>query len=154
VTQLASYSHGVTFHSEYMGNVEQVPGGDTFVGWGEVPFVTEFNKKGDIIFDGAFPAPDMSYRAYLQKWVGKPLTTPSVAVRSSDGKTDAYVSWNGATQVTRWRVKSAPGATLATAPRDGFETKIPLSATGGKIEVQALAASGKVLGTSATIGAS
>ncbi len=78
VTRLATYSHGVTFHSEYMGNVQSVPGGDTFVGWGEVPFLTEFNKKGDIIFDGAFPAPDMSYRAYLQKWVGKPLTKPSV----------------------------------------------------------------------------
>jgi hypothetical protein len=96
----------------------------------------------------------MSYRAYLQKWVGKPLTKPSVAVRRSDGKTDAYVSWNGATQVTRWRVKSASGATLASAQRDGFETKIPLAGGGGKIEVQALGVSGNVLGTSAMIGAS
>ena len=119
-----------------------------------MPFVTEFNKKGDIIFDGAFPAPDMSYRAYLQKWVGKPLTRPSVAVHRTGGRAEAYVSWNGATQVTRWRVKSASGATLATAQRDGFETKVPLGGGGGKIEVQALSASGKVLGTSAMIGAS
>jgi hypothetical protein len=154
VTQLATYSHGVTFHSEYMGNVEQLPGGNTFVGWGEVPFLTEFNKKGDIIFDGAFPAPDMSYRAYLQKWVGKPLTKPSVAVNRTGGKTNVYVSWNGATQVTRWRVESASGARLASAPRDGFETTIPLSGSPGGLKVQALSASGKVLGTSGMIGAS
>jgi EmrB/QacA subfamily drug resistance transporter len=154
VTQLAQYSHGVTFHSEYMGNVEQMGDGDTFVGWGEVPFITEFNKKGTIIFDGAFPAPDMSYRSYLQKWVGKPLTRPSVATRRSNGTTDVYASWNGATQVTRWRVESASGATLASAPRDGFQTTIPLHGSSGEIEVQALSASGAVLGTSATIGAS
>jgi EmrB/QacA subfamily drug resistance transporter len=154
VTGLATYTHGVTFHSEYMGNVQQVPGGDSFVGWGEVPFLTEFNRKGAIIFDGAFPAPDMSYRAYLQKWVGKPLTRPRVATRRAGGDTDVYVSWNGATQVARWRVESAAGGTLATARRNGFETKIPMSRSAGEIKVQALGASGRVLGTSATIGAS
>jgi EmrB/QacA subfamily drug resistance transporter len=154
VSRLAQYTHGVTFHSEYMGNVQRVPGGDTFVGWGEVPFLTEFDRKGQIIFDGAFPPPDMSYRAYLQRWVGKPLTKPSVTVRHGKGRTLVYVSWNGATQVARWRVRAAGGATLASAARSGFETQVPLGPTAKKIMVQALSASGKVLGTSATIGAS
>jgi hypothetical protein len=152
VTQLGEYSHGVTFHSEYMGNVQPLPGGDTFVGWGEVPYVSQFNKKGQIIFDGAFPAPDMSYRAYLQKWVGTPLTAPSAVASSSSGQTDVYVSWNGATQVTRWRVLGSSGQTLATAARDGFETKIPLHSSATRVRVQALSASGAVLGTSTTVG--
>src|SRR5579875_2670740 len=154
VTRLGVYSHGVTFHSEYMGNVQRLPNGDTFVGWGEVPFLSEFDRRGDLIFDGAFPSPDMSYRAYLQRWVGKPLTRPSVAVRRGDGHTAVYVSWNGATQVARWRVRSAGGATLASARRTGFETKVPLGTAAKQITVQALSASGAVLGTSARIDAS
>ncbi|HET9124608.1 MAG TPA: MFS transporter [Solirubrobacteraceae bacterium] len=151
VTPIAQYSHGVTFHAEYMGNVERLRGGDTFVGWGEVPFLTEFNRKGSIIFDGSFPAPDMSYRAYLQKWVGRPLTRPSVAVRHASAGTEVYVSWNGATLVRRWRVKSASGATLANVPRAGFETTIPLPGSAREISVQALSASGAVLSTSAPV---
>ncbi len=153
ITPVAQDSHGVTFHSEYMGNIERLRGGGSFVGWGQVPFITEFDKRGQIVFDGAFPAPDMSYRAYLQKWVGKPLTKPSVATRRAGGHTDVYVSWNGATQVASWRVESAAGARLAGAPRRGFETTIPVSGSAREIRVQALSASGKALGTSATIGA-
>jgi EmrB/QacA subfamily drug resistance transporter len=154
VTTMAQYSHGVTFHSQYMGNVERLANGDTFVGWGEVPFLSEFNKKGAVIFDGAFPAPDMSYRAYLQKWVGEPLTRPSVALRHAGSGLEVYVSWNGATQVKRWRVRSISGRSLATATRTGFETKIPLRASAGRVTVQALDGAGAVIGTSAATGLS
>jgi EmrB/QacA subfamily drug resistance transporter len=151
-SQVAEYKISNLFHSEYMGNVEQLPGGNTFVGWGEVPYITEFNKKGKPIFIGNYPSPDMAYRSYLQKWVGKPLSSPSAVASSASGQTDVYVSWNGATQVTRWRVVSASGQTLASAARDGFETKIPLSSSATRVQVQALSASGAVLGTSKTIG--
>jgi hypothetical protein len=151
VSQVAEYKISNLFHSEYMGNVEQLPDGDTFIGWGQVPYVTEFNKKGKPIFIGAYPSPDMAYRSYLQKWVGTPLYPPSAVATSSGNRTTVAVSWNGATQVTRWRVISATGQTLATASRSGFETKIPLSSGATSLSVQALGAGGRVLGTSKTI---
>ena len=146
------YSHGTTFHSEYMGNTQVLPNGNVFVGWGEVPFLSEFTKAGKLIFDGAFPTPDMSYRAYLEPWVGKPLEPPSGAARVQGGRTTVYASWNGATQVTAWKVIgfTAAGSTtkLARHVRTGFETAIPVGSGYRRFEVQALDARGKVIGTS------
>ena len=140
---------GSTVHAEYMGNFERLTGGGAFVGFGEQPFLSLFNQKGALIFDGAFPSPDIAYRSYLQKWVGTPLTKPR-AVAAGNG---VAVSWNGATQVTTWRVVNSSGKTIASRERDGFETTIPLGgASAGGMAVQALSASGKVLGTSKPIG--
>ena len=80
------------------------PTATSFVGWGEVPFVSEYTASGKLIFDAAFPSPDMSYRAYVQPWVGKPLSPPSGAARAQGAGTTVYASWNGATQVSSWRV--------------------------------------------------
>jgi hypothetical protein len=134
---VATYSHGATFHSEYMGNVQPLDDGSVFVGWGQVPFISRFSASGKLEFDGAFPGPDMTYRAWVRKWVGQPLTPPrAVAVKGG-----VAVSWNGATEVKQWRVAGA-----GTVPKRGFETRIPVD--GGTVRVQALDASGKVLGTS------
>ena len=42
-------------------------------------------------------------------------------------------------------------ATVATATRSGFETKIPVQSSGPYVAVQALGSSGQVLATSATV---
>jgi EmrB/QacA subfamily drug resistance transporter len=151
-TQVAEYSHGATFHSEYMGNAQTLPNGNVFVGWGEVPFLSEYSKSGTLIFDGAFPSPDISYRAYVQPWVGLPLDPPSGAARAQGGTTTVYASWNGATRVASWRVvaTTSTGQTtaLATRPRRGFETAIPVTTGSRRLEVQALDGAGKLLGTS------
>ena len=34
------------------------------------PFVSEYTASGKLIFDAAFPSPDMSYRAYVQPFLG------------------------------------------------------------------------------------
>ena len=65
-----------------------------------------------------------------------------------------YASWNGATAVTQWRVLAGAAVqTLARRdrPRGGFETTIALPERPPYLDVQALGAEGKVLGTSATI---
>ena len=66
-----------------------------------------------------------------------------------------YVSWNGATDVARWRVLTGNanddlGAGTAVA-KSGFETAIPLPAKGKYVAVQALDAKGRVLATSKTL---
>jgi EmrB/QacA subfamily drug resistance transporter len=146
------YTHGTTFESEYMGNVQTLRGGDAFVGWGEVPYMSLFSKSGKLLYDAVFPQPDISYRAYLKTWVGKPLTSPVAKSVEKDGKTNVYVSWNGATQVRSWRVIAAGAATtvVARARDNAFETAIPLSHASGQLKVEALDASGRVIGTSNT----
>ena len=149
-----TYSHGLTFESEYMGNVQQLSNGDVWVGWGEVPYMSEFSKSGQLIYDAVMPTPDMTYRSYVKPWTGLPLYPPSATARIRKGKTTVYVSWNGATDVSSWRVLelgSSPGTkqVVASQGKTGFETDIPLpSRPSGQIEVQGLNSAGKVIGTS------
>ena len=71
--------------------------------------------------------------------------------------TVAYASWNGATDVASWRVLAGPSpsslAPVATSPRTGFETAIPLpgATAPGYAQVQALDGSGAVIGVSAAV---
>src|ERR1700748_2810726 len=109
-----------------MGNVQPLDDGSVFVGWGQVPFISRFSASGKLEFDGAFPGPNMTYRAWVRTWVGQPLTPPrAVAVKGG-----VAVSWNGATEVKQWRVVGA-----GTVPKRGFETRIPVTA--GTVRVQA-----------------
>jgi EmrB/QacA subfamily drug resistance transporter len=150
------YSHGTTFHSEYMGNTQVLPNGNVVVGWGEVPFISEYTPAGKLIYDAALPSPDMTYRAYVQPWVGKPLYPPSGAARATGSGTTVYASWNGATQVSSWKVLAVtadgPTQVLATHKRTGFETAMPVSGGSRRFQVQALDASGHVVGTSKAFG--
>ena len=146
VTKVAEYSHGTTFKSQYMGDVQNLPNGDVFVGWGQVPYLSAFTKRGKLLLDGAFPEPDITYRAYVQRWVGRPLDSPRGAARVHRGRTTVYASWNGATEVASWRVL-APAA-VAVHKKTGFETAIRVDRSLGPVRIQALDASGRVIGTS------
>ena len=147
-----AFSHGETFHSEYMGNVQLLDGGGAFVGWGQVPFLSAFDAKGRLVFDGAFPSPDIAYRSWVRPWVGLPLTKPSGAARARGGRTTVYASWNGATKLARWRVLGAAGAgplrRVAQRGKGGFETAIRVAAGLTRFQVQALDADGRVLAAS------
>jgi hypothetical protein len=63
-----------------------------------------------------------------------------------------YASWNGATDVSSWRVKVGQ-TTIATAARTGFETAIRVQSQATGFSVQALDSHGRVLGTSPTFNA-
>jgi hypothetical protein len=133
--------------------VQPLPGGNVFVGWGMAPTFSEYTRAGRQIFRGWFRSPVQSYRAYRAHWTGKPLWPPSIDVKlATRRKIRVYASWNGATQVTRWRVLAGASKTalrpVASAPRRGFETRIPVHARGHYVEVQALGGGGRVLGTS------
>ena len=73
----------------------------------------------------------------------------TVGFTTGDGTvTIVHVSWNGATEVRRWRVLGADGKRVAQRARSGFETAIPVAGGGTSFQVQALDKSGKVIGTS------
>jgi hypothetical protein len=146
----ADFVPGVLAPSQ--GNAQQLPNGDLFVGWGAVPRYTEFDAKGRIVYDATFSAGDDSYRDYRFPWVGKPTTRPAIAV-ADDGT--VYASWNGATQVARWRVVAGPSAEslheVGGGPKTGFETTLTVTTIEPYVAVQALDARGNVLGQSAAV---
>ena len=138
-----------------LGDVQELPGGGVFVGWGAAGPFTEFAADGTVLFDANFGDGSVSYRALRFPWVGHPVTNPSVStVANTDGTTTVYVSWNGATQVARWQVRTGAKPTalrpVHTAARTGFETAITVPAISGYLSVAALDAKGTVLGASLT----
>ena len=64
----------------------------------------------------------------------------------------AYASWNGATEIASWRVvagdDTAKLRTIATVPKRGFETSIPVRTRAAYLGVRALSRRGTVLGSS------
>jgi arylsulfotransferase ASST len=137
---------------EFEGNIQTQGNGDALVGWGGQPYVTEFNSKGQVVFDAHFVALNASYRAYRFPWNATPATKPSAAEHVSGAKATAYASWNGATAVARWRVLggSTPTSlrTVASGRKAAFETSIKLPGAQTYVATQALDARGRVLGTS------
>jgi hypothetical protein len=137
------------------GNLQALPDGHWFVGWGQEPDVSEFSARGALLFDASLPDGYESYRALRFPWTGTPPTRPALAL-AAGGET-AFASWNGATEVARWQLVEGPTpqalAALASVPREGFETAIALPSAPAErfAAVQALDAQGAVLSTSATV---
>ena len=155
-TLIAEYEHPGALKAGSQGNVQALADGGFFLGWGAEPWFSEFSSSGQLLFDARMPKDDESYRAYRFEWNGDPAGGPAIA--ASAGKTGpvtVYASWNGATAVATWRVLAGASphqlAAVASAPRGGFETSIATPATAAYVQVQALGASGVVLGTSAAI---
>ena len=54
--------------AETMGNAQTTPGGDLFVGWGSLPYISEFSPSGKLLFNAELPPGVVTYRAYLLPW--------------------------------------------------------------------------------------
>ncbi len=50
------------------GNAQTTRDGDLFVGWGALPYFSEFDPAGNLVFNAEFPAGVNTYRAYLLPW--------------------------------------------------------------------------------------
>jgi hypothetical protein len=153
------YVHTPPLLTAFEGGVQPLPGGELFVGWGQQPYLTEFNAARRIDFDARFNVPTSSYRAYRFPWHGYPLTPPDIAVATgAKGTTTVYASWNGATDVSSWRVLAGSSGTslrsVATAPKIGFETTVSMRVREPCFAVQALTSAGQVIGTSRPSGSS
>jgi hypothetical protein len=147
------YTHPDKVRSATQGNVQVLPNGNVFVGWGSEPTLSEFSDEGRLHFSAAFPTEGESYRAFRFPWKGQPQEDPAlVAQRGPEDEVALYVSWNGATEVTTWQVLAGPSPDrleeVASAPRKGFETTIVLRTTETYVGVQAKDSSGRVLGAS------
>ncbi|MGH2881569.1 MAG: arylsulfotransferase family protein, partial [Solirubrobacteraceae bacterium] len=147
-TLVSEEQHSPALAAAFEGNLQALPGGDQFVGWGQQPYFSEYNAQGQMVFDARFVDSNSSYRAYRFPWIGRPTAPPAVAAVSTGATTNVYVSWNGATQVTSWRVLAGSSASslqaVATASKQGFESQIPVAAA-PYVAVQGLDAAGRVL---------
>lgn len=135
------------------GSVETGAEGSIVVGWGQEPWVTEYDSAGKIVFDAHLPSIEQSYRALRFEWTGTPTEPPQIAVEPAQpGTLSVYASWNGATEVASWRILEGTASTsmaaVAEAPKAGFETRISAPASAPLVEVQALNAAGEPIGTS------
>jgi len=54
--------------SRAQGNAQTTANGDLFVGWGTLPYVSEFSPSGRLLFNATLPAHVGSYRAYRLPW--------------------------------------------------------------------------------------
>lgn len=137
------------------GDDQVLANGDSFVGWGEEPDMTEFSPTGQLLFSAQFPYPGQSYRAFRFPWSATPASRPAIAVapRTGGGVT-VYASWNGATAVSSWQVLGGASTSLApvaTVARTGFETEIPVAGEDAYLQVRALNGAGQVIGVSTVV---
>jgi hypothetical protein len=127
------------------GNLQVMPNGHVFVGWGSQHYYSEYSADGDLLLDADFGTGE-SYRTYRLPWVGRPSDPPTLTV--DDGT--AYVSWNGATEVVWWRFLAGDDADSAhdvgTVRREGFETSAEIP-NAPYVAAQALDADGNILET-------
>jgi hypothetical protein len=159
-TVVDQYVHSGPLSAGSQGSVQALENGNMFIGWGAEPYFSEYSATGALLFDAHLPPKTESYRTYRFAWSATPTGTPSIAAAAgAGGSITVYASWNGATNIAGWNVLAGPSPTqlgvVANAPRSGFETSIatPANPAGAPayVLVQALDATGNVLGTSRAI---
>ena len=130
---LARFVRTPSLLSGSQGDDQVLANGNSFVGWGELPYFTEFSPTGEILFDAHLPGPTQTYRAFRFPWSATPAAPPAIALKPATATTlTVYASWNGATDVSAWRVIAgdtpASLSTVATAPIGGSRLRFPFRA--------------------------
>ena len=156
VSLVRAYPHPHGKMAMSQGNVQMLPNGNVFVGWGSTGYASEFAVDGTVLLDADFSGSILSYRCFRFPWQARPPTKPAIAVDPpSGGMVTAYASWNGATEVASWEVLGGAEAnslkSLGTFSRADFETALNVKPAGSLLAVQALDANRAILATSPTV---
>ena len=85
----------------YQGNVQDLPNGYVFVGWGSAPFLSEHDRDGRLLFEARFPEGVESYRAFRPPGgacrTTAPLSPPKMAPKTGRHSTLAGMGLRGST---------------------------------------------------------
>ncbi len=151
-----SFVHPARLLVTNQGSVQLLADGTVFVGWGAQPYFSRFSPAGELLVDGRFPTNVQSYRALVAELSAAPSDRPAVVVGANPpGGSSVYVSWNGSTEVTAWRVLAGTREDqltgVATAEWAGFETAVAISSTGPYFQVVALDSAGREIGHSEVV---
>jgi hypothetical protein len=154
-TLLHQYTHPKILAGS-QGSVQLLENGNVFVGWGEIPRVSEFHRSGHMVFDAELGEKYECYRAFRLPWTGLPAEAPAIATTRDGARLTTYASWNGATGVHSWQLLAGAQANalrpVASTRADGFESALHANVLPGQhLAVQALGAGGAPLGQSSTV---
>jgi hypothetical protein len=131
VTRSWQYPEDTSLFSPFMGSAQRLENGNTIIGWGGIPMVSEIRPDGSKALEMSLGG--LTYRALKYTWDGFPTQPPRlVVVTNSDPTTvDLYFSWNGATHIQAYEVYTGSGAgplsLVETVLRSGFETSTTLA---------------------------
>lgn len=126
----------------------------TLVNYGSGSAVMEFDENTNPIYRLEFgnPVEGYSYRTMRTSWKGYPTTKPSVKACRRDGRLQAYMSWNGASEVVKWNVYAGASAKdlekVACVNKVGFETSLVLPDSVKFARVEALDSDDGVIASS------
>lgn len=150
-----AYTHPEGLLASSQGNMQLLPNGNVFIGWGSEPYFTEFSEDGEVLFDANFAARNSSYRAYRFPWTGTPSEDPAIATYATGDGVRAWVSWNGATEVASWELLAGDSEEqlepVAKLDRQGFETELTAQGRFKLVAARALDAGGEELGRSPAV---
>ncbi len=154
----AAYTHpNPPLLAASQGNMQTLADGNTVVGYGGVPEISEYAADGSLLFDAHLPFEMAFYRGFRYPWSGRPASPPATlaSLNNTGEETIVHVSWNGATEVASWRVLAGkrPGslAVQTTMPASGFESSTTLPKKHAYVAVQALDSAGHMLASSRTV---
>jgi len=67
-TLINSFNQPEQLAAPSQGNSQRTADGNTVVGWGSLPYFSEYDPYGDLLYNAKFPTGVNSYRAYLLPW--------------------------------------------------------------------------------------
>jgi hypothetical protein len=119
--------------SASQGNVQTLNSTNVFIGWGANCFISETTADGKPVYYASFAqksALPLQYRSYKFNFTSNPSTAPSLYVyaRNQTASSAYYMSWNGATEVSSWRIyggadkSPANMSFIGNVRKTGFET--------------------------------
>lgn len=162
---VAHYDHPRGEYAPKRGNMQIMENGNVFMGWSERALHSEHSPDGTLLME-AIMVPDWigSYRNFKFPYVGRPNTTPdaiSVAYMQDEERKDnpitkVFVSWNGDTEVRKWRLYGSSNsrddlAVVESKDRTGFETAFDHDTYYKWVSLEGLDKNGKVITTTGTI---
>ena len=71
-TLVREYTHPEKHFADAAGNMQVLPNGNVFIGWGRALGFSEFSKDGELLFDARLAPENKSYRAFRFPWRGRP----------------------------------------------------------------------------------
>ena len=154
---VAHYDHPNAALTNSRGSISFLPNTNVFMGWTYASLQSEHSANGTLLMQAKFRLPGAhSYRNYKFPWVGRPKAPPDVYSTVVKGNEEGsvytvlYVSWNGATEVRKWKVyrvtREGGGRELvAVMEKRGFETGVSIGGYAAYLVVEAVDEDGEVL---------
>lgn len=148
------YDAGDAVHTIAEGDRQTLGNGGALVNYGFQPRAKEFTAGGELVWSAQWGTiSDGAYRARKFAYEGRPRTVPSIAVEKNTaaGSFTVYVSWNGATEVSRWQIVGCGAGGLVSVAKAGFETSWTGSCAAATVHALALSSAGATLATSNSV---